>query len=93
MSTGGPEENKILKELYYGRRLEIRRKRINDETELALTNYQKALMTHNGPQLAMSEVVLAQLVGPEKITTVLQRDPVNDFIVTAPIELAKKDTK
>jgi hypothetical protein len=93
MATGGPEENKILKELYYGRRLEIRRKRISDETELALMNYEKALLTHNGPQLAMSEVVLAELVGPEKIADVLERDPVNDFAWTAPVELAKKDTK
>jgi hypothetical protein len=93
MTTGGPEENKILKELYYGRRLEIRRKRISDEAELALTNYEKALLTHNAPQLAMSEVVLAELVGPEKIAEVLERDPINDFAWTAPIELAKKDTK
>ncbi len=93
MTTGGPEENKILKELYYGRRLEIRRKRISDETELALTNYEKALLTHNSPQLAMSEIVLAELVGPEKIAEVLERDPINDFAWTAPIELAKKVTK
>jgi hypothetical protein len=89
MATGGPEENKILKELYFGRRLEIRRKRISDETELALMNYEKALLTHNGPQLAMSEVVLAQLVGPERIPTVLERNPINDFALTAPIELGK----
>jgi len=89
MSTGGPEENKILQELYYGRRLEIRRKRISDETELALMNYEKALLTHNRPLLAMSEIILAALVGPERIPTVLERDPVNDFISTAPIELGK----
>lgn len=93
MSTGGPEENKILKELYFGRRLEIRRKRIAEETELALTNYEKGLLTHNGPQLALSEVVLSQLVGPEKIADVLERDPINDFTVTAPIELAKEENK
>ncbi len=93
MGTGGPEENKILKELYFGRRLEIRRKRISDETELALTNYEKALLTHNGPQLAMSEVMLAELVGPEKIGKVLERNPINDFALTAPIELAKQDSK
>ncbi len=93
MSTGGPEENKILKELYFGRRLELRRKRISDETELALTNYEKGFLTHNGPQLAMSEVVLAELVGPERIATVLEHDPINDFTVAAPIELAKKDAK
>ena len=90
MSTGGPEENKILKELYYGRRLEIRRKRISDEAQMALSNYEKAILTHNPSQLAMSEIVLAELVGPDKIPDVLARDPINDFTVNAPIELAKK---
>jgi len=90
MSTGGPEENKILKELYFGRRLEIRRKRISDETQLAISNYEKALLTHNSPQLAMSEVVLAELVGPDRIATILERDPINDFTTTAPIVLAQK---
>jgi hypothetical protein len=91
MTTGGPEENKILKELYFGRRLEIRRKRISDETQMALTNYQKALLTHNVPQLAMSEIVLSELVGPEKIAMVLEREAINDNSIAAPIELAKKD--
>jgi hypothetical protein len=98
MTTGGPEENKILKELYFGRRLEIRRKRISDETNLALTNFQKAVMTHNAPQLAMSEVALGQLIGPEKIATVLERDPIDsiaaaDAAENAPIELAKEAGK
>jgi hypothetical protein len=93
MSTGGPEENKILNELYYGRRLEIRRKRISDETQLAISNYEKALLTRNQPQLAMSEVVLAELVGPERIAATLERNPINDFTMTAPIELAQKDSK
>src|SRR5262249_21774205 len=94
MSTGGPEENKILKELYYGRCLEIRRKRISDETHLALTNYEKAMLLHNSTLLAMSEIVLAELVGSEKIPEVLDRDPINDFAASnAPIELAHKDSK
>jgi hypothetical protein len=93
MTTGGPEENKILKDIYFGRRLEIRRKRISDEAQLALTNYQTALLTHNAPQLAMSEMVLSELIGPEKIAMVLEHDPVNDTVLAAPIEFAKKDTK
>ena len=92
MTTGGPEENKILQEIYYGRRLEIRRKRISDETNLALTNYEKGLLRHNKTQLAMSEIVLANLVGPERIPELLERDPVNNYNLSAPIELAKKET-
>ena len=91
MATGGPEENKILKELYFGRRLEIRRKRISDETQMALANYEKALLTHNAPQLAMSQVVLGELVGQEKIATVLEHEPGDELTLDAPIELAKKD--
>jgi len=79
MATGGPEENKILAELYFGKRIEIRRKRIADEVRLAMANYDKALMTHNGPQLAMSEIVLADLIGYENIPTVIERHAINDF--------------
>ncbi|MDR3614123.1 MAG: hypothetical protein P4L53_11220 [Candidatus Obscuribacterales bacterium] len=95
MATGGPEENKILAELYFGKRMEIRRKRIADEVRLAMSNYDKALMTHNGPQLAMSEIVLADLVGYENIPTVIERQAINDFgfpepaVVAAP-EAAKE---
>jgi len=93
MSTGGPEENKILHELYYGRRLEIRRKRLSDEAQLALSNYEKALLTHNSPQLAMSEIMFAGLVGPEKISLLLDRDPITEFTTSAPIELAQTGSK
>jgi hypothetical protein len=93
MSTGGPEENKILKELYFGRRIEIRRKKISDEVELALKNYEKALLTHNGPLLAASEALLAELVGPDAIAKVLEHDPVNDTTFTPPIELSKETKK
>jgi hypothetical protein len=79
MATGGPEENKILAELYFGKRIEIRRKRISDEVRLAMANYDKALMTHNGPQLAMSEIVLADLIGYDRIPTVIERQAINDF--------------
>ncbi len=89
MSTGGPEENKILKELYFGRRMEIRRKRLSDEVQLALSNYEKSQLTHNRAQLAVSEIVLSQLVGPEALAEVLERDPVSDIAFTGPIELAK----
>jgi hypothetical protein len=93
MATGGPEENKILAELYFGKRIEIRRKRISDEVRLAMSNYDKALMTHNGPQLAMSEIVLADLIGYENIPTVIERQAINDFGFPEPVvEVAKEVT-
>jgi hypothetical protein len=38
-------------------------------------------------------MVLSELIGPEKIAMVLEHDPVNDTVLAAPIEFAKKDTK
>lgn len=90
MAIGGPEENKILKEVYFGRRLEIRRKRISDELQLALNNYQKALLTHNGPLLAASESVLGQLVGPDAVEKVLGRPPAVAVDYIPPIQLGGK---
>jgi hypothetical protein len=93
MATGGPEENKILKDIYFGRRMEIRRKRISDEVQLALSNYEKAQFTHNKAQLAISEIVLGQVVGPDALAEILERDPVNDIEHSAPVELAKLEAK
>jgi hypothetical protein len=61
MSTGGPEQCKLLKELYLDKRLESRVNLINEETHLALHNYQIALLTRNKVLLAYSESVLEYL--------------------------------
>jgi hypothetical protein len=71
MATGGTEEHKLIKELYYDKRLESRWRTINEEAQLALSQYQAALASHNGALLACSESVLTQLVGSENIGQVL----------------------
>jgi hypothetical protein len=90
MSTGGPEECKILKELYFGRRLEFRRKRIQNELQLALASYEKALMTRNDTLLASSEAVMAQLVGPDALPKIIGRESVVQYDFVPPVELAQK---
>ncbi|HEY9677934.1 MAG TPA: hypothetical protein V6C76_07985 [Drouetiella sp.] len=46
-STGGPEEAKLLKELYLDRRIESRYKMINQEVTQAVSNYNVASITGN----------------------------------------------
>ncbi len=89
MAIGGPEENKLLKELYISRRLELRRKRISDELNLGLMGYQTGMLTHNSLLIASSEAVLGGLVGPEALAKFLGRDPVLDFRTVEPIELGR----
>jgi hypothetical protein len=70
-ANGGSEPKKLLKELYYDKRIESRYRTINQESELAITDYQLALARHNPVLLACAESVLSQLIGPECITDVL----------------------
>jgi hypothetical protein len=90
MATGGPESCKILKEVYYGQDLNVRRKRISDEVTLALTNYQTALLTHNPALLACSEAVLAQLVGQKGVSNIVGADLVNEVKLDQPIQISGK---
>jgi hypothetical protein len=71
MATGGPEDAKLMKELYYDKRVESRYRTINEESQLSLTQYQNALHTHNPALLVCCESILTQLVGSENITQVL----------------------
>src|SRR5205085_1048957 len=63
MATGGPEDTKLLKELYLNKRFDSRFSTINEETHLALNNYQLAVLTHNPVLLAYSQYWLQQLAG------------------------------
>lgn len=73
MATGGPEENKLVKELYLDRRVESRYRTVNDEAELALSQYQNAQNLHNPALMVCCEAVLTQLVGTENISSVIGR--------------------
>jgi hypothetical protein len=70
-STGGPEESKLLRELYLDRRLEERFRRLSQETSLALTNYNIAVLTKNATLLGCCESVIKKMVGEQGAATIL----------------------
>ena len=72
-ATGGPEQAKIMKELYLDRRFVSRVQVINEETHMALDNYQLAVVTHNPTLLACSESVIQNLAGSEVIRPLFGR--------------------
>lgn len=86
-TTGGNEDTKLLSELYYAKTLESRWKSINEEAQLALTNYQLAIQTHSPTLMAASETVLNELVGSEKTTKILGQS----FLATLPNYSKDKD--
>lgn len=70
-ATGGPEQDKIMKEMYLDNRLESRTTVLNAETQLALENYQLGKLTRNAVLMAASEAVVQQMAGPEILSEVL----------------------
>ncbi len=71
MANGGPEDAKLLKELYFDKRIESRWRAVNEEAQIALGQYQAALYMRNPVLLVSAESVLSHLVGNEKIGSVL----------------------
>jgi glutamate-1-semialdehyde aminotransferase len=78
-ATGGPEQAKMMKEAYFSKRLESRSNVLNDETHLALQNYQLGALTRNSVLMAAAEAIVQQMAGPE----VLQELFANDMSHTA----------
>lgn len=72
--TGGPEEAKLLKEVYLDRRLEERCRRLTQEVNLLLTNYNMAKVTHNRVLLSCSQSIIEGLVGVEATAALLQNE-------------------
>lgn len=73
MATGGPEQSKLLKQLYLDKRLESRWKVLNEEAHMALDNYQLALLTKNPMLLACSESLVGQMVGGHHVDGIFGR--------------------
>lgn len=70
MATGGPEQCKLLKELYLDKRLESRWKVLNEESHLALANYQVGILTKNPLLIAMSESLVEEMSGADTVQDV-----------------------
>lgn len=71
MATGGPEQVKIMKELYLDKRFESRCKVVNEEAHLALDNYEIAVLTKNKVLLACAESLLGQMVPDDTLREVV----------------------
>lgn len=92
LSSGGTEEAKLVKEIYYDKRIESRWRTINAESQLALSQYQMALLQRNPMLLACSESVLSQLIGSGSIPKVLGRSVLAHKSTGAPVQTAAKHT-
>jgi hypothetical protein len=69
--TGGPEEEKLLKEVYLDRCFESRFKRLSTESSLAINNYNMALLTKNPSLMLCSEAMMTSMVGREPVNTIV----------------------
>lgn len=65
MASGGPEQDKLLKELYLAKCLESRVQLVNEEAHLLVDSYQAGVTTSNPLLEACSESLLARMSSPE----------------------------
>lgn len=63
MATGGSEENKLLRQIYLGKRRESRVHYLERKAQLALHNYQLGKASHNLVLMAVSESILDEMAG------------------------------
>lgn len=74
MATGGPEEDKLMSELYLDKRLESRFGVLKDKTELALNKYEIAQLTKNPMLLVTSQALIKQMTCDDLISRVFSKD-------------------
>lgn len=68
MVTGGPEQDKLLKELYLDRSLQSRLNLIAEEAHTALDSYYTAMNTHNPVLYYASDALIGQMLSEYKET-------------------------
>lgn len=73
--TGGPEEAKLLTELYLDRRFESRWRRANQESTLAVSNYNTARLTNNTVLAAFCENLITSMAGKASLAELLNSGP------------------
>jgi hypothetical protein len=71
MATGGPEDYKLLTELYLDKRMECRWKRLNQESAQAINAYNNAVMTKNPVLLGLSESFISVMGGEETSSRII----------------------
>lgn len=70
LATGGPEEDKLLSEMYLGKRLQSRKTSLNNQAGMAIDAYELAMSTHNVPLLMCSESLVKRLAGNDVCSTI-----------------------
>ena len=73
-ATGGPEEAKLLKELYLDRRIECRYKMINQETTQAINNYNVASITGNTVLVQFCNLTANKMAGKDVLVQAVNED-------------------
>lgn len=74
MATGGPEEAKLLKELYLDRRIECRYKMINQEATQAINNYNVASITGNTVLVQFCNLTANKMGGKDVLAQAVNDD-------------------
>ena len=69
-ATGGPEQDKLLREMYLYKCLESRYKTIHEEAHLAVTNAQVAALTGNKPLAICSMEMVDRIAGAPTVAKV-----------------------
>ncbi len=74
--TGGPEEKKLLKEVYLDRRFESRFERLHQEAILAADNYNNAILSRNAVLLSCAEALMAELTNADMVAKVTDQSEI-----------------
>lgn len=63
LATGGPEQDKLLRELYLSKCIESREKVINEKAHLALDSYHMSVLSQNAVLLGCAQSMVRQMCG------------------------------
>jgi hypothetical protein len=88
VTQGGPEESKLLKEVYLAKRFESRWQMLNEESTLALNSYNTGIYTHNPTLLAFSQFMIARMSEP-----IVSEDAKTDAKASGALQLDVADSK
>jgi len=69
--TGGPEQDKLLKEVYLSKCLQSRANLINEKAHLAVDCYDMAVLTKNAPLLSCTKDLIRQMTNEKAMLAFL----------------------
>lgn len=72
-AAGGPEEDKVLTELYLSKRIESRCESISNQVQMAMTSYQMATLQGNRIFADCSQAIVSTLATDDQIIGVIAR--------------------